>query len=397
MNITKSYTVLKFGWEFPPHHCGGLGIACQGLVEGLLGHNIKILLVLPVKAASCQNGISRNEKLIIQPIDSLLTPYQNCTTYTTGSTRTMSNTELYGHTIFEEVERYARAARNLAVENNFDIIHAHDWMSFKAGTTAKRVSGKPFIAHVHATEFDRSAEGRLNHKIYTLEKEGLDEADAIIAVSHFTKEKIIRYYDQPEKKISVIHNAASWPPFASDTKRMMQRPTVLFVGRLTAQKGPHYLLDALVKVKKYNADVRCIIAGSGDMETCLKHLVIKKGLKEQVVFAGFLRGDALEKIYSEADVLVMPSVSEPFGLTALEALQRRIPAIISKQSGASEVIRHCLKIDFWDIEAMAQNIIAVFCYPELKQELVDNGYQEVKQLRWLHAAEKCINLYGSLL
>lgn len=402
--------VLMFGWEFPPYNSGGLGTACFGLSRALVSEGIGVTFVLP-KKISVSSGVMKiifadaASKIKFRTIDSLLTPYVTSDRY--GILRSFSGTGIYGRGLFDEVFRYAVRAREVASEENFDIIHAHDWLSFPAGMEAKRVSGKPLIVHVHATEFDRTGGNGINQNVYEIEKAGMETADGVIAVSEFTKEIICRHYGIPPEKIRVVHNAIEIGDYngccrGSDPGSISKLKSdgskiVIFVGRITLQKGPDYFIRAAKTVLGYIPNVYFVIAGSGDMEGQMVQEAARLGISDKVIFTGFLRGEELNEVYRSADLFVMPSVSEPFGITPLESLINGTPVLISKQSGVSEVIRHALKTDFWDVDEMANKIIAVLNHPPLRQTLQEGGCGDVYRISWRDAAEKCIGLYSELL
>ncbi len=396
--------VLKLGWEFPPNSYGGLGVACEGLVRGLTQNNVEILLILPryqaSNIASCHIIATDDGAMLkAKKISSLLQPYSTSHGYASRYKRS-GHASLYGETIFAEMERYAHVVSELVRSETFDIIHAHDWMSFKAGVLAKKISGKPLVVHVHATEFDRTGGNGVNQMVYDIERWGMHEADEVIAVSQFTKNKIMRHYGIDPQKIDVVHNAVAHNDShisGHDTSFANRGPVVLFLGRLTLQKGPDYFINAAERTLHYRPDVTFIVAGSGDMEHMLIERVAGAGLSDKILFTGQLHRADVDRAYRMADLFVMPSVSEPFGLTALEAMQHGTPVIISKQSGVSEVIGHALRVDFWDINELVNKIIGVLDYNELKTELGDNGWHEVQKFNWHVAAKKCISLYKKCL
>jgi len=390
--------VLMFGWEFPPLNQGGLGTACEGLVKSLITKGIEITLVLPQAqeiVLSALKVISPNLKKI--KIASLLQAYQNSESYDRAY-KHHGNSKLYGENIFAEVSRYALAARELIAGEEFDLIHAHDWLTFQAGIIAKEVSGKPLVVHVHATEFDRSGGNGVNPLVYDIEREGMEKADGIITVSNFTKNKVVEHYGVNPAKISVVHNGVSLSNYnlGGMIKHKKQEPLVLFLGRVTLQKGPDYFIATAKRVLEYNSEVTFVLAGSGDMTGRLIQQVAAWGIGDKVLFTGFLRGTDVDKMYQMADLYVMPSVSEPFGITPLEAMRNGVPVLISKQSGVSEVINHCFKTDFWDIDETASDIISLLEHHELQQELSRNGQREALKLSWDIPAEKCIAIYNNL-
>ncbi|MEK7172813.1 MAG: glycosyltransferase family 4 protein, partial [Patescibacteria group bacterium] len=393
--------VLMFGWEFPPFNAGGLGVACYGLSKALAKQGVEVLFVLP-KKINCQVDFCRLIFADKNPIDAekiLKAAYLSPDIY--GK---ITQGLFAGRGLIDEVKRYALLARAIAKRESFDIIHAHDWLCYPAGMAAKEVSGKPLIAHIHATEFDRTGGRGLNEQVYAIEKEGFSKADKIMAVSNFTKQKVVKHYGINPEKIAVVHNGLDLQQTAQKFYNSLNLggfkkkfKIVLFLGRLTLQKGPDYFLLAAKKVLQKNPNVYFVMAGAGDLEAQLINSAIDLGIADKVIFTGFLRDENLTKIYQLADLYVMPSVSEPFGLTALEALGHGAPAIISKQSGVSEVIKNCLKVDFWDIDQMAAKILAVLQYPTLHQTLSRNGQTEVQNITWDNSAKTCLDVYNSVL
>lgn len=396
--------VLMFGWEFPPHNSGGLGTACFGLTRALSNRNIDVLFVLPKKvgvAASFMNILFADEhKVKFLEIETTLKPYVTSEGYVRERDRVVS--DIYGNTLMQEVRRYALRARDLAKKESFDIIHAHDWLSFLAGVEAKKISGKPLILHMHATEFDRTGGQGVNQDVYEIERASMHYADGIIAVSNFTKEKIVAHYGVPADKVIVVHNGieecdyVNIPDKLSELKHSGQK-IVLFAGRITIQKGPEYFIRAAKRVLEINPNVLFLVAGSGDMERQMILEAASLDISDRVVFVGFLRGDDLNAVYRAADLFVMPSVSEPFGITPLESIIAGTPVLISKQSGVSEVLTHALKTDFWDTEDMANKILGVVSHRSLWETLRGNSREEVKHVNWDVASKKCIDYYEKIL
>src|SRR3989344_40094 len=398
-----------FGWEFPPFNSGGLGTACLGLVQGLSDEDVEITFVLPKKLdiespfAHLEFADAYLPGVTVTAINSLLKPYVGSSAY---KKMRDGEPEIYGLTLLEEVKLYALRAAELARNEAFDVIHAHDWLSFGAGLAAKHMSGKPFIAHVHATEFDRTG-GGANKEIYEMEKYGMQEADVVVTVSDFTKRIVVDRYGIFPRKVHVIHNGIDIVPVGRSegeqealrlkALKASGKKIVLFVGRLTLQKGPDYFLRAARRVLEVYPDVYFVIAGSGDMEWQIMREAAWLGISDKVIFAGFLRGPELEGLYRAADLYVMTSVSEPFGLTALEAMRNGTPVILSKQSGVSEVVHNALKVDFWDIDAIADAIVGTLFHKPLAAEMRENASKELPSLSWKHAARACITIYKQLL
>jgi glycosyltransferase involved in cell wall biosynthesis len=304
----------------------------------------------------------------------------------------------YSCDMYTEVHRYAALAAELADDEQFDIVHAHDWMTYPAGIAVATLSGKPLVVHIHSTEFDRSGE-HVNQMIYDIEREGMHRADKVIAVSHYTRNIIIERYGVSGDKVEVVHNGvernATWSLGETGIKK--DEKVVLFLGRITMQKGPEYFLHAAKKVLEVMDNVKFVMAGSGDLMHRAIEMAAELGIGHKVLFTGFLRGEDVKKIYEIADLYVMPSVSEPFGIAPLEALDHDVPVIISKQSGVSEVLTHALKVDFWDVNEIANKTIAVLKYPPLQMTLRSHGNFEVRKLRWSDTAVKCVKVYGDLL
>lgn len=304
----------------------------------------------------------------------------------------------YGRDLFAEVARYAaRVAHWAARARRPDLVHAHDWMTFPAGTRVARMLGVPFVAHVHSLEQDRSGAGA-NGTISAIEGAGLKSADRIIAVSHYTANQIHHVHGIPLDRIDVVHNGvyAKHTAHSNRNEEPQPGPVVLFLGRITFQKGPDYFVEAADKVLQKIPDAKFVMAGSGDMLPRLQERVRELGIQHAFQFPGFVRGADVEHLFSIADVYVMPSVSEPFGISALEAMSYETPVILSRQSGASEVLRHALKVDFWDIHKLAAQIVAVLTYPELKQSIIDMAREEVRRVHWEAAAQKVKKVYEKL-
>jgi len=424
--------VLMFGWEFPPHITGGLGTACYGLVKGLAKNNVEVLFVVPkaygdedtssiriVNASDIEinlQSVSVDEfwkKVSFLNIASNLIPYVSPEEFNEiKSKNTLDKIDInktifktkyeftgkYGHDLLEEVSRYALIAQEIASINNFDVIHAHDWLTYPAGIAAKAASGKPLIIHVHATEFDRSGEN-INQSVFDIERQGMLEADKIITVSNYTKNIVVNRYGIDSTKVFTVHNAVDFDLENYEHKRWeknVPEKVVTFLGRVTFQKGPEYFVEAANIVLNRYKHVRFVMAGSGDMLNRMVDRVAKLGISDRFHFTGFLKGDDVDKMFMKSDVYVMPSVSEPFGISPLEAMRASVPVIISKQSGVSEVLKHAVKVDFWDIDAMADAIYGLLCYDSLSTMFRNLGKQEVLALKWEDAAKKIKNIYQSI-
>lgn len=303
----------------------------------------------------------------------------------------------YGTNLMEEVARYALVAGTIAVRNRFDVIHAHDWLTYPAGVAAKRLTGKPLVIHVHATEFDRSGEN-INTQVYALEKMGMEEADRVITVSNLTRNIVINRYGISPDKVFTVHNAVDFSGRGTvDVHRGVPEKVVTFLGRITFQKGPEYFIEAADKVLKYYRNVRFVMAGSGDLLNRSIRRVAKLGIADRFHFTGFLKGADVQRMFALSDVYVMPSVSEPFGISPLEAMKTGVPTIISKQSGVAEVLKHSIKVDFWDIDAMADAIYGLLRYPALGDMASRCGLDEVNALKWNNAASEVKRIYLSTM
>ncbi|GMQ27288.1 glycosyltransferase family 4 protein [Algoriphagus sp. oki45] len=419
--------VLMFGWEFPPHISGGLGTACYGLVKGMNHHNQKVIFVVPKlwgdeeNLADFVNGsdisINYREKkfkkiwknLTYLEVSSFLVPYlgpeefQKFTDYTIHDkvdvdesifTNKYEFSGKYGKNLMEEVSRYALVGAQIARDrSDFDIIHAHDWLAFPAGIAAKEISGKPLVVHVHATEFDRSGES-VNKPVYEIERAGMHAADHVLAVSALTRNIVIKKYGVPAHKVSVLHNAVlDASIIKSAYQKKVPEKIVTFLGRITFQKGPEYFVEAAKKVIDRDPNVRFVMAGSGDLLNRMIQRVAELRIANKFHFTGFLKGDDVDHMYAISDVYVMPSVSEPFGIAPLEAVRHNTPVIISKQSGVAEVLRNAIKIDFWDVDAMADAIFALLHYEGISKMFKELGSEELKKLKWEHVAAKLITVY----
>ncbi len=399
--------ILMFGWEFPPFNSGGLGVACLGLTRALARRGADILFVLPKKVPvdpAYMRMLFADEasSITIINIDTLLSPY--ITEYLYSERRAGVDVPFYADDLYSEVLRYAKRARAVAQKENFDIIYAHDWLAFLAGKEAQDVSGKPFVAHIHATEYDRCGGDNINEKIAHIERLGLSCANHVIAVSNYTKEIVMRKYGISAEKISVVHNGIDAEDFVAPTaeaktlQALKKNGTkiVLFVGRITYQKGLEYFLEAAQKALAYNDNIVFVIAGSGDMHTYIMEEVARRKLSNKVLFMGFVRGKELQEAYRMADLYIMPSVSEPFGITTLEAMLHNTPVIVSRQSGVAEVAHHVFKVDFWDTDEMANKIVAVVEHDALRNTMREQAYREVQGINWDTAANKCLHIFYQL-
>ncbi|HPA70063.1 MAG TPA: glycosyltransferase family 4 protein [Bacteroidales bacterium] len=425
--------VLMFGWEFPPHIAGGLGTASYGLTRGLASHrDIEVIFVVPKAYGDEDQSMVRligantvpvafkkvQYKYFRKPVAKIevfsrLVPYTDPDEFWKMTRGEVADTDVlistnkhgkvdftgsYGATLMEEIHKYSVVAQVIASEQKFDIIHAHDWLAYPAGMAAKAVSGKPLVIHVHATDFDRSG-GNVNPVVYAMEKEGMDAADKIITVSNLTRDIVINKYNVDPEKVETVYNAVE-PLHHSELdvpERAYDDKIVTFLGRITMQKGPEYFIEAARMVLSRMHNVRFVMAGSGDMmERMMRHAAALK-ITDRFHFTGFLRGNDVFTMLRMSDVYVMPSVSEPFGISPLEAMQSNVPVIISKQSGVAEVLTHAVKVDFWDIEAMADAIYGILTYPALSRMFIMNGKEEVDELKWEKAAGHVKSIYSEVL
>lgn len=400
--------VLTFGWEFPPAKNGGLGVACFGLTRELLQSGVEVIFVLPKTqntAGDARFLFADQERLVkIRHTDVSLVAYQQASSIINvivGYDKT-GKPIIRSRTILEEVHRFAHQAALIAREEEFDVIHAHDWTSYLAGVAAKIASGKPLILHVHATSFDQAASENVDPEIYKIEQESFALADRIITVSEYTKRIVVNKHGVPPERVVVVHNGCdpSEPPRLPQTLSELKRQgkkIVLYHGRISIQKGVDYFVKAARRVVDIDPDVIFVISGWGDMKTKIIEMVGALGLSEHVLFAGALWDVERDRMYQSADLVVMPSVSEPFGLVPLEALQHGTPSIISRQSGVAEVLSHVLKVDFWDTEEMANQILSSLRYPVIRQQMVKEGKWQMQSMSWRHAAHKIRNIYQNLL
>ncbi len=425
--------VLMFSWEFPPLIAGGLGIACYGIVKSLLDMGIEVDLVLPTKEEvyfplrTVQDadslpvvfvspekqrefrkirfqtsyerlryvGVSSEPETYCTPLDRSSVIRDVITMEGEYDEAFLRQVELHiqgGEKIFKKVREFTFRAETYARNLRYDIIHAHDWLTYPAGIVAKKISGRKLVSHIHATEFDRAG-GPGDERVHNIEYAGMMIADAVIAVSQFTQELIIDRYHIDTRKIRVVHNAHEFDVPFTEKRRLFRAPTVLFLGRITLQKGPDYFLEAARLVLSKYPHVRFIMAGSGDMERRMLHQSAYYRLGNKFLFTGFLNRVEVAQILESADVYVMSSVSEPFGIAPLEAMAYGIATIISKQSGVSEVVENALKVDYWDVKEMAAKIIYLIDNPEERQRFACAGRLEVEKLRWDDAAQKIIAVY----
>lgn len=427
--------VLMFGWEFPPHIAGGLGTACYGIVKGLAHNGVQTMFVMPsasgdedrsaadiinaseipVEVSSAMNVDDFLDKVQFVHIGTNMVPYldpaefhslveedrkRQVRDFSIHYGQTYKFSGKYGSNLMEEVARYAMVGGTIAMthKGEFDVIHAHDWLTYMAGIAAKRLSGKPLVVHVHATSFDRSSDNNIDTRVYDIEKRGMEAADRVITVSDLTRNIVITKYGIDPSKVVTVHNAVDFSGRSEiQVERGVKEKVVTFLGRITFQKGPEYFIEAAAKVLKKCKNVRFVMAGSGDMMNRSIRQVARLGISDRFHFTGFLRGAEVQKMFALSDVYVMPSVSEPFGISPLEAMRSGVPSVISRQSGAAEVLKYAFKVDFWDVDAMADEIYALLQYPALADFASKYGYDEVNTLKWNNAAAKIKSVYESVI
>ncbi len=422
--------VLMFGWEFPPHISGGLGTACYGMTKGLAKNNIETIFVVPkaygdedesavrIVSASDVTVDSTDEdykefwkKITYMEIGSNLIPYVGPQEFARiaeenklegiSHEKKVTSTKFkfsgkYGTDLMAEVSRYALVAAGIAKKSEFDLIHAHDWLTYSAGIAAKQVTGKPLVVHMHATEFDRSG-SNVNQNVYDIERKGMEEADCVIAVSNLTRATVIEKYGINPDKVFTVHNAVEpTDKEVDDVKRHVKEKVVTFLGRLTQQKGPEYFIEAAHLILQKDNNVRFVMAGSGDLMNKMIKRVAQLKIGTKFHFTGFLQGADVDKMFLLSDVFVMPSVSEPFGIVPLEAMRSNVPVVISKQSGVAEILKHALKVDFWDVHGMADAIYGLLHYDSLRKTFQKYGKDEVDSLKWDNAAYKIVQVYETL-
>ena len=423
-----------FGWEFPPHIAGGLGTACEGIVKGLAYNGVETLFVMPSASGdedqSATTIINASDvavdtasstvdefldKVKFVHIGTNMIPYvgpEEFSSIVEEERRRQSEdfriqygmkykfSGKYGTNLMEEVARYAMVGGTIAMQHKdeFDVIHAHDWLTYLAGIAAKELTGKPLVVHVHATSYDRGDEKHIDTRILDIETRGMFAADRVVTVSNLTRSIVINKYHIDPSKVVTVHNAVDFSGRENlSVERGVKDKVVTFLGRITFQKGPEYFIEAAAKVLKRTDNVRFVMAGSGDMmNRCIKY-VARLGISDRFHFTGFLRGKDVQKMFALSDVYIMPSVSEPFGISPLEAMRTNVPSIISHQSGAAEILKYAFKVDFWDVDAMADCIFGLLKYPALSSFAAKQGYDEVNRLKWNIATAKLKTIYESLI
>ncbi|NLI72906.1 MAG: glycosyltransferase family 4 protein [Bacteroidales bacterium] len=412
---------LMFGWEFPPHILGGLGTASYGLTKGMAEQpDMDITFVIPRPHGDEDQSFAKIIGASFVPvvwkenswehvesrIGWIMHPdeyfwLRNGIKYDfrriyTNDLGCIDFSGKYPENLIEEISNYEAVASVLAHQLDFDVIHSHDWLTYPAGRFAKQISGKPLVIHVHATDFDRSR-GKVNPTVYNIEKTGMDAADHIMTVSNLTRRTVIEKYHQHPNKVTTVHNAVE--PL-KDAESFVKKPRkdklVTFLGRITMQKGPEYFVEAAHRVLEKTKNVRFVMAGSGDMMNDMIELVAKRGIADRFHFPGFLRGRAVHDMLAQSDVYIMPSVSEPFGISPLEAMQVGTPSIISYQSGCAEILTNVVKTDYWDIDAMADAIYSIVTYPSMYKSLHERGLEEVNNIKWSDAGLKVRAIYDKV-
>lgn len=414
---------LMFGWEFPPHILGGLGTASYGLAKGMHANgNMDITFVIPKPWGDEEKGFANiigacntpvawrdvNWDYVESRIGKVMNPqtYFDLRDHIYADFNYMKLNDLgciefsgrYPDNILEEINNYSIVAGVIARTISCDIIHSHDWLTYPAGIHAKNVTGKPLVIHVHATDFDRSR-GNVNPTVFAIEKDGMNNADHIITVSDLTRRTVIDKYGISPDKVTTVHNAVI--PLSDELLNLprhdKKEKIVTFLGRITMQKGPEYFVEAAAKVLRKDKNVRFVMAGSGDMMDDMIRLVAKRGIADKFHFTGFLKGKQVYEMLKDSDVYMMPSVSEPFGISPLEAMEMGVPSIISKQSGCAEILNNVIKTDYWDIDAMADAIHAITSYPALYHQLREDGIKEIKGITWEKAGKKVIDIYNKVI
>ena len=417
-----------FGWEFPPHILGGLGTASYGLTKGLsLQPDMDITFCIPKpwgdEDQSFMKIIGMNSVPIVwRDVDwnyvngrvgSYMDPqlyydlrdhiYADFSYMHVDDLGCMEFSGRYPDNLHEEINNYSIVAGVVARQQRFDIIHAHDWLTYPAGIHAKQVSGKPLVIHVHATDFDRSR-GNVNPTVYSIEKNGMDHADCIMCVSELTRQTVINHYHQDPVKCFAMHNAVY--PLASELQEIVDQrkpyserkeKVVTFLGRITMQKGPEYFIEAAKRVLDRTHNVRFCFAGNGDMMNSMIEMAAAYGIADRCHFPGFMKGKQVFECFRDSDVYVMPSVSEPFGISPLEAMQSGVPSIISKQSGCAEILDYAIKVDYWDIEALADAMYSIITYPAMHEFLKVEGKKEVDNIKWEYAGQKVRRIYDNVI
>lgn len=415
---------LMFGWEFPPHILGGLGTASYGLTKGMaLQNDMDIMFVIPKPhgdedqsflkiIGTCNTPVNWRDvdyDFVKNKLGDTMSPddyykmrdhiYADFSNIYTNELGCIGFSGRYPDNLLEEINNYSICAGVIARTYDFDVIHSHDWLTYPAGIHAKMVTGKPLVIHVHATDFDRSR-GNVNPQVYAIEKNGMDYADHIITVSNLTRDTVINKYHIDPRKVTTVHNAVE--PISKEIENIVpnkntKEKVVTFLGRITMQKGPEYFVEAAAKVLKRSKNIRFVMAGSGDKMVEMIGLAARHKIADRFHFTGFLKGKQVYEMLKSSDVYVMPSVSEPFGISPLEAMQVSVPTIISKQSGCAEILSNAIKLDYWDIEGMADAIYSICTYPDMAEYLKVEGKREVDEIKWEYAGLKVRDIYNKVL
>ncbi len=425
--------VLMLGWEFPPFFAGGVGIVCYELTRTLMENykDINITYLMPygdekekerngIKLLFANNFLSKiktnipgSEKIDFKKVGSMIYCYDTPATYEEKISKLVKNNskgnikvtvksikEIYGANLIEEVYLYAQRVLALCADGDFDVIHAHDWTTFPAAILLKEITGKPVILHTHITEYNKTGGNGGHSEVLKIEKQGFENANVVITVSNQIKDMVIEKYGIDSNKVITVHNGG-----VSDIIKSLKQTynigkkdkIILYAGRVTLQKGPEYFIKAAKKVLEYEPNTKFIIAGSGDQLTKCIELANELGISKNILFHGFYSREEANLFFSMADVFVMPSVLEPFGIVPLEAMAKGTPTIITNQSGISEVLKNTFKIDFWDTDEMAHKILALIKYEPLHTHMSESGYDEVDKFNWNVPTEKIVNIYRSLV
>jgi glycogen synthase len=402
--------VLMLGWEFPPYFAGGVGTVCYELTKALSRKGVEITYIMPngpdevesshVRLLVANREVSKRNLKVI-PVKTTMTPYVSRQEYAWNYSNSpvlsgSKKKSLYGADLLQEMHRFTQEVLAIAEHEQFDVIHAHDWTTIPAALALKKKYGKPAILHVHITEFDKTGGEHADPEIYKIEYDGFHQADLIIAVSNFVKQRLVNQYYVDPAKIRVVYNGVENPENSIDvtTEPISEHDRiVLFLGRITLQKGPDYFLEAAAKVARIIPNVKFIMAGTGDMLPRMIERAADLGIGNRVIFTGFVNRDQGDQLYRAADLFVMPSVSEPFGIVPLEAMRMGTPVIVSRQSGVSEVLTHALKVDFWDTDDLANKMVATLLYGAMHETLRHHGKLEVQRFNWESPADACIRIY----
>lgn len=415
---------LMFGWEFPPHILGGLGTASYGLTKGMaMQEDMEITFVMPKPwgdedqsflkiIGACNTPIVWKDvqwDFVSQRLSKYMNPqeyynlrdhiYADFSYRYTNDLGCIEFSGRYPENLLEEINNYSIVSGVIARTYPFDIIHSHDWLTYPAGIHAKHATGKPLVIHVHATDFDRSR-GKVNPTVYSIEKDGMDNADHIITVSNLTRNTVIEKYHQDPSKVTTVHNAVE--PLSPEieaitSKKGTNDKVITFLGRITMQKGPEYFVEAASKVLEKADNVRFVMAGNGDMMNQMIRLAAQRNISDKFHFTGFMKGKQVYEVLKSSDVYVMPSVSEPFGISPLEAMQCGVPSIISKQSGCAEILNNAIKTDYWDVEHMADAMYSIITYPSMAKYLKEEGKKEVDEIKWEYAGQKVRKIYEQIM